>query len=180
MVTISDSFQSAVRHLVSELGGAVAEGHPHGGEPWPEADATLILAGGEEIAGVDLLVDSRAAGSRFLIGAAADHRIAAAALQNGATDYFALPADLDLLRRRLEREARQSEGRLEAERFAEGERQTSGFQVILGDSPALRQTLDQARRVAAHRDLTVLIGGETGTGKELLARALHYASPRAE
>ncbi|MFL5518727.1 MAG: sigma-54 interaction domain-containing protein, partial [Gemmatimonadales bacterium] len=180
LVTISDSFQSAVRHLVSELGGAVAEGRPHGGEPWPEADATLILAGGEEIAGVDLLVDSRAAGSRFLIGAAADHRIAAAALQNGATDYFALPADLDLLRRRLEREARQSEGRLEAERFAEGERQTSGFQVILGDSPALRQTLDQARRVAAHRDLTVLIGGETGTGKELLARALHYASPRAE
>jgi DNA-binding NtrC family response regulator len=179
LVTISDSFQVAVRHLVSELGGAVAEGRPHGGEPWPEADVTLILAGGEESAGVDLLVDSKAAGSRFLIGATADHRIAAAAVQNGAADYFALPADLDLLRRRLEREARQSEGRLEAERFAEGERQTSGFQAILGDSPALSQTLDQARRVAAHRDLTVLIGGETGTGKELLARALHYASPRA-
>ena len=179
LVTISDSFQAAVRHLVSELGGAVAEGRPHAGEPWPEADATLILAGGEESAGVDLLVDSKAGGSRFLIGAAADHRIAAAALQSGAADYYALPADLELLRRRLEREARQSEGRLEAERFAEGERQTSGFQAILGDSPALRQALDQARRVAAHRDLTVLIGGETGTGKELLARALHYASPRA-
>ena len=147
-------------------------------EPWPHADATLILAGGEETAGVDLLVDAPG-GPRFLIGAAADHRIAAAALQNGAPDYFALPADLDLLRRPLEREARRSEGRLEAERFAEGERQTSGFQTILGSSPALRQTLDQARRVAAHRDLTVLIGGETGTGKELLARALHYESPRA-
>ncbi|HET7422856.1 MAG TPA: sigma 54-interacting transcriptional regulator [Gemmatimonadales bacterium] len=179
LVTISDSFQAAVRHLVSELGGALSEGRPHAGEPWPEADATLILAGGEESAGVDLLVDSKAGGSRFLIGAAADHRIAAAALQSGAADYYALPADLELLRRRLEREARQSEGRLEAERFAEGERQTSGFQAILGDSPALRQTLDQARRVAVHRDLTVLIGGETGTGKELLARALHYASPRA-
>jgi DNA-binding NtrC family response regulator len=179
LVTISDSFQAAVRHLVSELGGALSEGRPHAGEPWPEADATLILAGGEESAGVDLLVDSKAGGSRFLIGAAADHRIAAAALQSGAADYYALPADLELLRRRLEREARQSEGRLEAERFAEGERQTSGFQAILGDSPALWQTLDQARRVAVHRDLTVLIGGETGTGKELLARALHYASPRA-
>jgi hypothetical protein len=144
-VTISDSFQAAVRHLVSELGGAVIDGRPHAGEPWPDADATLILAGGEESAGVDLLVDSKPGGPRFLIGAAADHRIAAAALQNGAADYFALPADLELLRRRLEREGRRSEGRLEAERFAEGERQTSGFQTILGGSPALRQTLDQAR-----------------------------------
>jgi len=179
LVTISDSFQAAVRHLVSELGGAVIDGRPHAGEPWPDADATLILAGGEESAGVDLLVDSKPREPRFLIGASVDHRIAAASLQNGAADYFALPGDLDLLRRRLEREARRSEGRLEAEHFAEGERQTSGFQAILGDSPALRQTLDQARRVAAHRDLTVLIGGETGTGKELLARALHYTSPRA-
>ena len=177
-MTISDSFQAAVRHLVSELGGAVIDGRPHAGEPWPDADATLILAGGEESAGVDLLVDSKPGGPRFLIGAAADHRIAAAALQNGAADYFALPADLDLLRRRLEREARRSEGRLEAERFAEGERQTSGFQTILGGSPALRQTLDQAPAVAAHRDLTVLIRGETGTGKELLARAIHYQPAR--
>jgi DNA-binding NtrC family response regulator len=179
LVVLSESFQAAVRDLVSELGGVAVDGRPHAGEPWPGADATLILAGGEESAGVDLLVESKPREARFLVGAAADHRIAAAALQNGAADYFALPADLELLRRRLEREARRTGGRAEAERFAEGERQSSGFQAILGQSAALRETLEQARRVAAHRDLTVLIGGETGTGKELLARALHYASPRA-
>jgi two-component system response regulator HydG len=124
-------------------------------------------------------VESKPREARFLGVAAADHRTAAAARQSGAADCFALPADLELLRRRLEREARRTEGRAEAERFAEGERQSSGFQAILGQSAALRETLEQARRVAAHRDLTVLIGGETGTGKELLARALHYASPRA-
>jgi two-component system response regulator HydG len=178
-VVLSESFQAAVRNLVSELGGVAVESRPQAGEAWPEAEVTLILGGGEESAGVDLLVDSKPGEPRFLVGAAADHRIAAAALQSGAADYFALPADVELLRRRLEREARRSQGRAEAERFAEGERQSSGFQTILGESAALRQTLDQARRVAAHRDLTVLIGGETGTGKELLARALHYGSPRA-
>jgi transcriptional regulator with PAS, ATPase and Fis domain len=68
---------------------------------------------------------------------------------------------------------------VEAGRFADAERRATGFEAIVGSSPALRQTLDQAARIAPLRDLTVLIGGETGTGKELLARALHYGSPRA-
>jgi Nif-specific regulatory protein len=49
---------------------------------------------------------------------------------------------------------------------------------ILGDSPALRAALAQARRLAAG-DATVLLLGESGTGKELFARAIHQASPRA-
>lgn len=54
-----------------------------------------------------------------------------------------------------------------------------GFEEIIGDSPALKRVLGQAKVVAAS-DATVLILGETGTGKELIARAVHRMSKRKE
>jgi two-component system response regulator AtoC len=54
-----------------------------------------------------------------------------------------------------------------------------GFQNIVGDSPVLRDALRLAERVAATRRTTVLLLGETGTGKELFARGIHYAGASA-
>ena len=54
-----------------------------------------------------------------------------------------------------------------------------GFENILGRSPVLLEVLDMAER-AAHSNSTVLIRGETGTGKELLARAIHFNSSRRD
>jgi formate hydrogenlyase transcriptional activator len=56
--------------------------------------------------------------------------------------------------------------------------QAPWFEGIVGDSPALRRTLEAVEQVAS-TDATVMITGETGTGKELIARALHRRSPRA-
>jgi len=62
--------------------------------------------------------------------------------------------------------------------MADQDRRVRRFEQIIGNSPALRAVLEQAERVAA-ADSTVLIQGETGTGKELIAHAVHNASPRS-
>jgi formate hydrogenlyase transcriptional activator len=68
-------------------------------------------------------------------------------------------------------------GALETLRFGEQEEREHGFERIVGKSPALEAVLDQVERVA-RTDSTVLIQGETGTGKELIAQAIHNVSPR--
>jgi DNA-binding NtrC family response regulator len=179
-VQLSDSFRATLADLAGELGAELSQWTPTDGEGPPGGSTcVLLLAGGAESQAVDQLSSLATELPRYVVGAARDHRLAAAALQRGARDYFALPDDLGLLRRSLERERRESRGRTEAAKFAEDERRLAGFDAIVGNSAALRRTIEQGIRVAQHRDVTVLVGGETGTGKELLARALHYHSPRA-
>jgi transcriptional regulator with GAF, ATPase, and Fis domain len=73
--------------------------------------------------------------------------------------------------------ARKLEQRVASLRDALNERY--GFERIVGRSPALREVLTRAAKVAS-AETTVLLTGESGTGKELVARAIHHASPRAE
>src|ERR1700693_5064693 len=63
-------------------------------------------------------------------------------------------------------------------RVVEQDRRARRFEQIIGSSPALKVVLEQVERVAPG-DTTVLIQGETGTGKELIAHAIHNASPRS-
>ncbi len=141
----------------------------------------IIAAGGEEARVEDLL---RRHGALFedaiVVGALAQHRVAVAALRAGAVEYFALPADIDALKSYLRERVERAQRARQATAFADQERSKYTFDGILGDSPALRAALDRASRIIPRAGVTVLITGETGTGKELLARAIHYNGPRRD
>jgi len=98
------------------------------------------------------------------------------AIQNGACDYMPKPVQVEKLRTRVaalisEAELRRKTHQLDRE-LADAYR----FEGIIGRSPLMLDVFAKIRRIAAHFR-TVLINGETGTGKELVARALHQRSP---
>jgi DNA-binding NtrC family response regulator len=115
-----------------------------------------------------------------VVGAETDYRIVASTLRDGASDYFALPQDLAQcrdwlcdrvqLRREVERKAGTSTNL--CDRY--------DFSGLIGNSPQLRLALERTARVIPCARSTVLLTGETGTGKELVARAIHANSPRAK
>jgi DNA-binding NtrC family response regulator len=104
-------------------------------------------------------------------------RDAVSAMREGAYDYLEKPVDGDhlvaLVRRALEHRSLLTENLLLKERFS----RELDYPEILGNSPALQQALSKIRRVAP-TDTTVLLEGESGSGKELFARALHHLSGR--
>ncbi|HKG91702.1 MAG TPA: sigma 54-interacting transcriptional regulator [Gemmatimonadaceae bacterium] len=81
----------------------------------------------------------------------------------------------------LFRELQQYKDRLQVENayLQEEIRAERGFEEIIGQSPALKAVLRKVKQVAGV-DTTVLLTGETGTGKELIARAIHALSPRSD
>lgn len=141
----------------------------------------LLAAGGEEGAVPQLLRQINATANEVaVVGAESNHRIAAACVRAGAAEYFALPTDLELLRSWIREQVDRRHNRENRSKFAANERAKYAFDGIFGSSPALRAALGMAERVIPHAQVTVLITGETGTGKELLARAIHYQGPRRE
>src|SRR5467141_250792 len=109
----------------------------------------------------------------ILMTAHATAESAVAAMKAGAADYLIKPFAFEELRLRVQRLADQRAAHRKADRLVE--RLTPG---LVAESAAMKDVLAAARRVAA-TDASVLLLGESGTGKNQLARLLHYSSKRA-
>jgi len=138
-------------------------------------DLRLPGAGGLEVLDAAKAREPRTA--VLLMTAYGSVETAVEAMRRGAFDFIQKPFDLEQLEVRVGRAL--DHGRLEREvTVLRAERASRFGSPLVGRSPALREALDLARRVAPSPS-TVLITGETGTGKELIAGLIHQRSPRA-
>jgi len=100
------------------------------------------------------------------------------AMKVGAFDYLVKPFPLDDMMTVLERAAEVLALRVRVRDSVESERGRYNFGRVVTQNPATIKMLEMARKAAETDRTTIMIQGESGTGKGVLARAIHYASPR--
>ncbi|MCW5978155.1 MAG: sigma-54-dependent Fis family transcriptional regulator [Bryobacteraceae bacterium] len=114
-----------------------------------------------------------------MITAHGSERLAVEAMKAGAYDYLAKPYDLDELRLVVSRAVERQELRLEVQDLRQLLAEEGQFGRMIGASAAMRDVFHTAARVAP-TDLPVLLLGESGTGKDLLAQEIHARSARSK
>ena len=133
-----------------------------------------------DIGGLEILARARKASPETEVIVVTGHGTvpsAVSAMQQGAFTYLQKPLDLAHLRAAVEKA---SEGiRLKRQNIELNRRldEKFGFEGVVGSSPQMLALIERLKRIAP-TDATVLIQGETGTGKELVAQAIHQNSPR--
>lgn len=103
-----------------------------------------------------------------------------AALRGGAYDFIGKPVNLEELRVTIRNGIEAHRLRREVGQIRRARARQFSFDSIIGRSPAMEEMIEVARKVAASEVSNVLLQGESGTGKDLVAKAIHYASRRAD
>ena len=116
----------------------------------------------------------------ILMTAYGSEELAVEAMKRGADDYIAKGRmQIDELEMRIARALRRQNLEMENVSLRQQLDSKFGLENIIGESPAIQEVLDVVKQVAPTR-ATVLLLGDSGTGKELIAKAIHQLSPRAK
>jgi DNA-binding NtrC family response regulator len=105
---------------------------------------------------------------------------AVAAMKLGAQDFLAKPFTLDNVRLVIRKALETNRLRNEVLRLRREQHPGAGFDNVIGTSPEMRSVFELSYRVAQSNATTVLLQGESGTGKDLIAKAIHFSSARAD
>jgi len=105
---------------------------------------------------------------------------AVAAMKLGAHDYINKPYNLEGVKLSIRKGLETNRLKGEVRRLREQQHGRFGVNTIIAESDSMRQVMEIVKRVAASSATTVLLLGESGTGKDLVAKAIHYTSERTE
>jgi two-component system, NtrC family, response regulator AtoC len=115
----------------------------------------------------------------IMLTAYGEAKTAVRAIKEGAFDYLTKPFELEELKITIEKWSKQHHLEKEVERYREEERRTRLVKMI-GESDQMKELKSKISLIAESNDTTVLVRGETGTGKELVARSIHQESKRQD
>jgi DNA-binding NtrC family response regulator len=133
--------------------------------------------------GMDLLQQWKQGGlSSVVVMMTADPKLddVKAAIKMGAYDFVSKPLDFDELSITLSNAVETTDLRQEVRSLREEVRKRTGYRDVVGVSESMKEVMDFILKVAGSEAGTILITGESGTGKDLLAKVIHYNSPRAD
>jgi len=146
-----------------------------------EFDVVLTDVAMAEMDGIELcrrVAEARPGLPVVVVTGQGSMEVAVAAIRAGAYDFISKPIDEKLLAPCVARAAQSRVLQREVERLRREVVGAKPFDDVIGTSPAMRKVYEMVGRVAPS-EASVLIHGETGTGKELVARAIHTRSTRA-
>src|SRR5258708_26940742 len=186
LVEDKPELRAMLRKALERAGHAVDEA-PEGSSADAKVRARRYVLGLTELklpgcSGIEVLRETKQADPTIpviLITAYGSVEEAVTAMKDGAYDFIQKPVDLEHLNLLVDRASQQQELLRENLLLREEYAERYGFPRIVGEHKSMQEATHQVQRVAA-TDSTVLLLGQSGTGKELFARAIHHLSPRRQ